>query len=157
MVNVSPDSLKWQIIRDFEGDRLEVVCPLCGERVVQRLNTLDVDETEVIGDALTQHFYMCQRQYPTTVDIAAQLTATAADLLEDDIVSDELVFGVDENIWHIVQGTNIDGEPFCEMEVIPNDDLLIDDVIASQEHLINMADYAILVLKAAKQFTPVAG
>jgi hypothetical protein len=151
MVDVSSDSLKWQIIRDFEGSRLEVVCPLCGERVLYRLDDLEVDEEIIIGLALEQHFYMCQRQFPTAVTIAASYNGIDND---DDVTSDELVFGVDEQLWHIVQGTTMEDEGFCEMEVIATDPMILDDMIESQRFTIAVAEYGIAVLEAAKLCNP---
>lgn len=151
MVDVSSESLKWQFIRDFEGSRLEVVCPLCGERVLYRLDDLEVDEELVIGLALEQHFYMCQRQFPVAVNITASYTGFD---IEDDVTSDELVFGVDEQLWHIVQGITMDGEGFCEMEVIATDPMLLDDTINAQNSIISTAQYGIAVLEAAKLCKP---
>lgn len=156
MLNISTDSLKWQMIRDVEGSRLEVVCPLCGERVLHRLDDLDVDETDVISFALENHMDMCKSDSPVTVDVSAKLAEAGKELNNEDIESDVLVVGADGQIWHITQGNTVDGEPFCAMEVIASDPLLIDDNIVSQEYMIAVAEYSILVLEAAKQCLPPA-
>jgi hypothetical protein len=59
MTYVDPTEFEWQAVKDKDGARIEVRCPLCGAILFEALTNLQDAESpaDIIGDILQGHWF----------------------------------------------------------------------------------------------------
>lgn len=135
MTYVDINEFQWQAVKDKDGARIEVRCPLCGTILFQVLQDLaDADSPDdIIGDILQWHWEMklCGSPEPV-IDLMQAMPETAGLLVASDYeqedgtmvaegktILDSVIKGYDDALWHVSVATDEFGEVQRNVEMLP--------------------------------------